>query len=74
MKRNTADCRKQLNTIIKILDELDKKQVAVRVGLAYMFLRIFIVMVLHGNLCNASIVADFIINQFSVRRNYSGSC
>ena len=65
----TADCRKQLNTIIKILDELDKKQVAVRVGLAYMFLRIFIVMVLHGNLCNASIVADFIINQFSVRRN-----
>ncbi|NBH96627.1 hypothetical protein D7Y41_02780 [Anaerotruncus sp. 1XD22-93] len=69
VKRNTADCRKQLNTIIKILDELDKKQVAVRVGLAYMFLRIFIVMVLHGNLCNASIVADFIINQFSVRRN-----
>lgn len=67
-KRNTTESRKQLNKIIRLLEELDKKEVTIRVGLAYKYLRIFIVMVLYGNLCNASIVADFIISQFVVKR------
>ena len=62
MKRNTADCRKQLNTIIKILDELDKKQVAGARRACPYVLRIFIVMVLHGeSVQRPSIVARFLL-------------
>lgn len=66
--RVSQDGKRQIGKLIKLLEELDKKQVKIRAGLAYKYLRIFIIMVLYGNLCNASVIADFIISQFVVRR------
>lgn len=63
-----AQERRSLNRIIVLLDEMDKKQPAVRVGLAYKYLRMFAIMVMYGNLCNASVLADFILNQFIVKK------
>lgn len=49
--------------LIILLDELDKKEVRLRTGLAYKYLRIFIILVMYRSYCNASVVADFIIRQ-----------
>lgn len=65
LKKKTIgeDSIRDLNKIVIIMKSIDEKYVQYKMGLAYRYLRIFIVMVVHGNYCNAGIVADFILNQ-----------
>ena len=37
-----------------------------RNAMGYRFLRIFIVILLNGNISHASVIADFILNQFII--------
>lgn len=64
----TKDTIKLVNKIIVVLSQIDNKYVNHRYGLGYRYLRIFIVLILYGNYTNASVVADFILNQFVTKR------
>jgi hypothetical protein len=68
-KRKTIT-KKSLNDVSKIIRLLDyvEKSAKVRASLSYKYIRIFIVLLINSSTCNASIVADFILNQFVVRR------
>lgn len=70
-KQKTTDKKtlRSVNKIITLLDEIDKRHVSYRNALSYRFLRIFVVMIMHGNYCNASVVADFILNQIITKEN-----
>ena len=68
-KTVTTENKRAIGKSVALMTELDKKQVMERVGLAYKYLRIFVVMTLYGNAVDASIVADFIISQFVVKRS-----
>ena len=61
--KNSNDI-KRLNSIVVVLAQIDKKTAKARYAMGYRFLRIFIVMALYGHMVHASIVADFILNQF----------
>lgn len=61
--RNSNDIRK-LNSIVVILSQIDKRTAKARYASGYRVLRILIVMVLYGHMVHASIVADFVLNQF----------
>lgn len=60
---------RSVNKLIALLIDIDKKYVNFRNGLAYRYLRIFIVAILFGNYCNASIIADFILKQFITKED-----
>ena len=60
---------REVNKIIALLEAIDRKYVKYRNALAYRYLRIFIIMFMHGNYVNAFVVADFIINQFIIRED-----
>lgn len=60
---------RSINKVIELLVNIDKKFVAFRNGLAYRYLRIFVICVMHGNYANASIVADFILQQFIIKED-----
>lgn len=64
-KKNFNRCVGQVNQIIKALDKVDKESSKARYGLGYCYLRIFIVMVMYRNACNASIVANLLIQQIT---------
>lgn len=61
------DSLQSLNKVILILSKIDVKNVKYRYSLAYRYLRIFIVMALHGNYCNASVIASIILEQIIVK-------
>lgn len=56
----------ELNTIIIILSGIEVKDPSVTGTLGYRYLRIFLVLVVYGLFCNASIVSRFIIEQLIV--------
>ena len=58
----------EVNKIVQLLSEIDMRFINFRGGLGYRYLRIFVILVIYGNFSNASCVADFIINQFVVKR------
>lgn len=58
---------KELKSIIVLLNEIDKTQIALRKHLAYRYMRLFLVLVLHKNLHGAAVIADLILNQMVVR-------
>lgn len=60
---------RDINKIIALLVDIDKKHVNYRNSLGYRYLRILAVMMMCGNYCNASIVADFILNQIIIRED-----
>ncbi len=66
-KQNFNRAVRQVNKIIKVLVELDSISAKARAGLGYRFLRIFVVMVMYRNSCNAAIIAEFIIQQICIR-------
>lgn len=57
---------RKINSIVVILNQIDQKTAKMRNAMGYRFLRIFVVILLSGNLSHASIVADFILNQFII--------
>lgn len=59
----TSRALNELNKVIFVLQEVDSKLVQHKFGLGYRFLRIFIVMALWGNYCNASVIARLVLNQ-----------
>ena len=61
---------RELNKIILIMENVDSEFIQYKMGLAYRFLRICLIMILFGNYCNAGIVADFIINQIMLGAGY----
>lgn len=65
MKRSTIDERalSELNKIIMILGEVDKSYANFKTSLAYIYLRLFVMLALYGNYCNASMIAELLINQ-----------
>lgn len=65
-KISDPQCFKKVNSIVVILDQIDKKTAKMRNAMGYRFLRIFIVILLNGNISHASIIADFILNQFII--------
>ena len=44
----------------------DAKTAKMRNAMGYRFLRIFVVILLNGNISHASVIADFILNQFII--------
>lgn len=60
----SSDDMKKINAIIIVLSQIDKKTAKARHAIGYRFLRIFIVILLNGGTAHASVVADFILNQF----------
>lgn len=60
---------RDINKIIALLVDIDKKHVNYRNSLGYRYLRILAVMMMCGNYCNASVVADFILNQIIIRED-----
>lgn len=53
---------KDISKIIYLLAKVEN-DIELRVGLAYRYLRIFIVLMIFGSFCNAAIVSDFVIRQ-----------
>lgn len=62
-KKNFNRCVRQVNKLIKVLEEVDATSVKARYGLGYRYLRIFIVLVMYRSSCNAAIVSKFIARQ-----------
>lgn len=66
-KKNLSnDLLKGLNRSVMILTEVDHKDRTVKKTLGYRFLRIFLLLVVYGNNCNASVVANLILEQLVV--------
>ena len=61
---------RSLNKLIELLVIIENDYVQYRRGLAYRFIRLFIVLVLYGNFVNAAVVADFILNQLITKEDY----
>ena len=61
---------RSLNKLIELLVIIEDDYVQYRRGLAYRFIRLFIVLVLYGNFVNAAVVADFILNQLITKEDY----
>lgn len=60
---------RNINKIISLLVDIDEKYINYRNGLSYRYLRIFVIHVMFGNYCNASIIADFILHQFIIKED-----
>lgn len=60
---------RDLNKIIALLVDIDKKHPNYRTSLGYRYLRIVVIMMMFGNYCNASIVTDFILNQIVIKED-----
>lgn len=54
---------RNMNKLITILASIDKSFAQHKMGLAYKYLRLFVIMVVYGNYGNAGVLADLIINQ-----------
>ena len=67
-KTVTMDAYKELNRIIILLNEIDKKQIQLKAHLAYRYLRMFVILLLNNNMYCASIFADLILNQLIIKR------
>lgn len=63
----TVEAYKDLNKIIILLNEIDKKQIQLKSHLAYRYLRMFVILLLNNNTFCASIFADLILNQIVVK-------
>ena len=63
----TGSSVNEINKIVQLLSEIDKKYPNFRGGLGYKFLRLFVLLVTFGNYVNASVVADLILRQFEVK-------
>ena len=61
---------KEINRLVTILDSIDNLYAQHKMGMAYKYLRLLIVMTIYGNYSNAGIVADFIINQIIMGVKY----
>lgn len=62
-KKNFNKCARKVNMIIKLLSEMDKTSAKIRLGMPYRYLRLFVVLVMYHNSCNASIVAELLLRQ-----------
>lgn len=60
---------RSVNKVIELLATIDTSYVQYRRGLAYRYLRLFIVFVLYGSFSNAAVVADFILNQIITKED-----
>lgn len=60
---------RDLNRIIEILAELDKKYVSYRFSLSYRYLRLFIIMIVYENYWNASVVARLLLMQMQTKED-----
>ena len=69
MKYVNQESLRGINIVISLLVEIDKKYINFRNALGYRYLRIFVILVMFGNYCNASVVADFILNQIITRED-----
>lgn len=58
---------KLINRIIKCMSKVDEKSTKVRYGLSYRYLRIFIILVMFNSSCNASIVANLLLQQMTLQ-------
>lgn len=63
----TREAMQDLNKIVAILKEIDSKFVKFRFSLSYRYLRLFIVMILHKNYWNASVIAKLLLAQMIVK-------
>lgn len=66
-KNITNNSIHDIGKIVRLLQSVDENQVKLRIGLAYKYLRIFVVLVVNKNLTGAYVVADLILSQFRVR-------
>lgn len=62
-RKNFGRCAAQVNKIIKLLSEMDKSSAKLRLEMPYRYLRLFVVLVMYRNSCNASIVAELLLRQ-----------
>lgn len=64
--------RSGANRLIQILDEIDKTELKLRFGLGYRYFRLFIVMILHSNYVEASVVSRAILSQLEGEKSNVG--
>lgn len=66
-KKLEQDRLSELNKVIIILSSIEEKDSAVMNTLGYQYLRIFLVLIVYGSYCNASILARFVIEQMIIK-------
>lgn len=54
---------KQVDSLVQVLDFIDRKRIDLRHEMSYRYLRIFIVMIVYASYAEVSIVADLLYNQ-----------
>lgn len=59
----------QMNWIVNNLAKADTESTNTRMGLAYRYLRAFIIVVLYNNTCNASVIANVLIQQINLQNS-----
>lgn len=59
------------NNIAKLLHMIDKKSLQLRFGNEYRYLRIFIIMILHGNFVEGGSVAEFLLAQIERSKKHA---
>lgn len=64
----STEAYKELNRIVVLLNEIDKKQIQLKTHLAYRYLRMFVILLLNNNTYCAAIFADLILNQLIIKR------
>ncbi len=55
-----------LNKLVLVLSEVDRKDRVLKNALSYRYLRIFLLLMVYGCSCNASVIANFILEQLIV--------
>lgn len=55
-----------LNKLVLVLSEVDRKDRVLKNALSYRYLRIFLLLMVYGCSCNAGVIANFILEQLIV--------
>lgn len=66
-RKNFNRCARRMNEILKVLADADMHSAKARQGLGYRFLRMFVILVMYRNSCNASIVATMLLEQMILK-------
>lgn len=68
----TSKNMRSVNRVIKLMAKMDESSAAIRLGLAYRYLRCFIIMIIYNSACNASIVANLLLQQLRIQNSIEG--
>lgn len=68
----TSKNMRSVNRIIKIMSKMDEHSAKLRFGLAYRYLRLFIILIIYRSSCNSSIIANLLLQQINLQNRMEG--